>query len=96
MGLRQRMGTVVSGDTTENRKPHPDPVLLALKELGVAPGRAVYVGDAPQDIASGRAAGVITIAVRWGYIIPGTDPNDWRADYTIDRPDELAGLPALR
>ncbi len=96
LGLRQRTGTVVSGDSTDHRKPHPDPLLLALKELGVAPGKAVYVGDAPQDIASGKAAGTITIAVRWGYIIPGTDPNDWQADYTIDHPEELAGLPALR
>ncbi|MDP7041707.1 MAG: HAD-IA family hydrolase, partial [Gammaproteobacteria bacterium] len=96
LGLRRRMGTVVSGDSAAERKPHPAPVLLALEELGVAPEKTVYVGDAPQDIAAGKAAGTLTIAARWGYIIPGTNPNDWQADYTIDSPDEIAGLPALR
>jgi phosphoglycolate phosphatase len=52
------------------------------------------MGDAPQDIAAGRAAGVKTIAVSWGYIIPGHTPHEWEADYTIDRPEQLLALRA--
>lgn len=94
IGLRQRMGAVISGDSVAQRKPHPDPVLLALDEMGVQPAAAIYVGDASQDIYAGQAAGAITVAVTWGYIIPGHNPHDWKADYTIDHPDEFVGLPA--
>lgn len=96
MDLRTRMATLVGGDSTAQRKPHPDPVLLALREMGVAADKAIYVGDAPTDIDSGKAAGTATVAVTWGYIIPGNNPRDWQADYTIDHPDEFTGLPALR
>jgi phosphoglycolate phosphatase len=96
MYLRARMATVVGGDSTDNRKPHPEPILLALEEMGVAAEKTIYVGDAPTDIESGKAADTITVAVTWGYIIPGNNPRDWQADYTIDHPDEFTGLPALR
>ena len=92
MDLRSRMATVVVGDSTRQRKPHPDPILLALREMGVTADKAIYVGDAPTDIASGKAAGTTTVAVTWGYIIPGNNPRDWQAVYTIDPHDEFAGL----
>lgn len=48
-------------------KPHPAMVAAALAETGVAPGDAVMIGDTEFDIAMGRAAGVATIGVGWGY-----------------------------
>jgi phosphoglycolate phosphatase-like HAD superfamily hydrolase len=42
-------------------------VLLALERLGGVPEGACYVGDSPFDIESGRAAGVVTIGVTWGF-----------------------------
>lgn len=48
-------------------KPHPSMVLAALAETGTAPARAAMVGDTEFDIAMGRAAGVATIGVAWGY-----------------------------
>jgi phosphoglycolate phosphatase len=48
-------------------KPHPAMLLAALAETGVEPGRAVMVGDTEFDIAMGRAAGMATVAVAWGY-----------------------------
>jgi len=48
-------------------KPHPAMVLAALGEAGVAAGDAVMIGDTTYDIEMGRAAGVATIGVSWGY-----------------------------
>lgn len=48
-------------------KPHPAMVQAALDETGVAPQHAVMIGDTEYDIEMGRAAGVHTLGVRWGY-----------------------------
>ena len=48
-------------------KPHPAMVLAALSETGVAPHRAVMLGDTTFDMDMGRAGGVGTIGVSWGY-----------------------------
>ena len=52
-------------------KPHPSMVLKALEETGTAPADAVMIGDTSYDMAMGRAAGVRTIGVTWGYHAPG-------------------------
>jgi phosphoglycolate phosphatase len=48
-------------------KPHPAMVLSALAETGIDAGAAVLIGDTTFDISMGRAAGVRTLAVAWGY-----------------------------
>lgn len=48
-------------------KPHPSMVLTALEETGVAPGDALMIGDTSYDMTMGRAAGVRTLGVTWGY-----------------------------
>ena len=56
--------------TPRAHKPDPDPILHALDRLGAAPGEAAYVGDAPMDVESARAAGVYAVAVTWGGLFP--------------------------
>ena len=58
---------VMAAEDSARHKPAPDPVLGALERLGAPPGGACYVGDSPFDIESGRAAGVVTIGVTWGF-----------------------------
>ena len=53
---------VCSEDATK-RKPHPAPLLLALKRLRRAPEHCVYVGDTAEDIEMARRAGVRAIGV---------------------------------
>lgn len=53
---------VYSEDTT-NKKPHPAPIRLALRRLGVRPQECVYVGDSPEDIEMARGAGVHAVGV---------------------------------
>ncbi|MCB0872947.1 MAG: HAD family hydrolase [Actinobacteria bacterium] len=61
------MDVVVSGLTFRRTKPHPEPVLGALKRLGVPPEGGVMVGDVPVDVRAGRAAGVQTVGVLTGF-----------------------------
>jgi len=94
LGLHVRSACTVSGDTLPERKPHPRPVQFALEKLGIddQPARAIYVGDARRDIESGRAAGTRTVAVRYGYVEPGQDPETWGADHLVDTTVELIAL----
>ncbi|MDA3889552.1 MAG: HAD-IA family hydrolase [Allgaiera sp.] len=48
-------------------KPHPSMLMAALAETGVEAHRAVMVGDTEFDMQMGRAAGLATIGVTWGY-----------------------------
>jgi HAD superfamily hydrolase (TIGR01509 family) len=53
---------VCSGDTLR-KKPHPDPLRLAMRQMKLDPSACVYVGDAPQDVEMARRAGVRAIGV---------------------------------
>jgi phosphoglycolate phosphatase len=48
-------------------KPNPSMILTALNETGVMPRQAVMLGDTTFDMDMGRAAGVHTVGVSWGY-----------------------------
>jgi len=65
-GLLARFDAVILGADVARRKPDPEGIVTALARLGVAPGDAVYVGDAPVDIQASRAAGVRAVAVLSG------------------------------
>ncbi len=51
---------VTSVDVTEH-KPHPEPLLLALRKLGVTREEALFVGDSKVDLQAGAAAGIKTV-----------------------------------
>jgi len=53
---------VCSGDTAQ-KKPHPAPLRLALRQLSLEPSACVYVGDSPEDLEMAKRAGVRAIAV---------------------------------
>lgn len=89
LGIYERATSIVSGDRLSERKPHPAPLLLAAKEVGVKPNQCVYVGDARRDIVAGQAAGMRTITAAYGYIPPSEDTSNWGADCIIRRPTDL-------
>ena len=93
LGMTNRAASViVSGDTCANRKPHPEPILYACKQMGLDPRHCVYVGDAARDIEAGRAAGAATIVALYGYLLGEDDPTSWSADALIRAPEELLDL----
>jgi N-acetyl-D-muramate 6-phosphate phosphatase len=89
MPLFSTAQTIVSGDTTPHAKPHPAPLIEAARQLGVSPGRCIYVGDDERDIIAGRAAGMPTVAAAYGYLGASADTAAWKADMTITAPGLL-------
>lgn len=89
LGLHQRAATVIGGDTTPHAKPHPAPLLEAVRRIGTQPQCCIYVGDDERDIQAGRAAGMRTVAAAWGYLGTGQSPSDWGADIVLDSPQQL-------
>ena len=49
------------------KKPEPDMIYICLKELGVSPAEAVYVGDSEVDIQTAVNSGLPCIGVDWGF-----------------------------
>ena len=89
MPLFASASTIISGDTTPHIKPHPAPLLEAARRLNLAPIDCVYVGDDARDILAGRAAGMTTVAARYGYLGPGADVALWGADAEVNSPLEV-------
>ncbi len=59
--------TVICGDDTEEKKPSPEPLYLALRKLNVNSKNAIFVGDTYEDILMGKIAGCITVLIKSGY-----------------------------
>jgi len=89
LGLAQRAGVVVCGDTTPHSKPHPDPLLHAARALGLAPENVAYVGDDLRDAQAAQAAGMPMLAATWGYLGQGEPVHDWGADALVDAPSQV-------
>ena len=65
--LARFMQTVVCGDSCERRKPDPEPILLACRQLGCDPKYTLTIGDSINDALAARAAGCQVLAVPYGY-----------------------------
>jgi phosphoglycolate phosphatase len=85
LGVAALFATAVCGGETARRKPHPEPLLVALEQLGLAPGECAYVGDSPEDVTMAKAAGAFAVG------IPGGFPN--REALAASAPDLL--VPSL-
>ncbi|MGH2634170.1 MAG: HAD family hydrolase [Tepidiformaceae bacterium] len=89
-GLDGFFAAVVSAEDTIELKPDPAPLRLALALLKAPVETAAMVGDTAHDIVAGRAAGMKTIGVTYGF-----NPQaviDARPDWTIA---SIAELPAV-
>lgn len=90
-GLENVFVTIQTADTSPS-KPHPDMVLSAMRETGIAPEHAVVIGDTVFDMQMARAAGANAIGVAWGYH-PVPDLHEAGAHAVVD--DFAALDPAL-
>jgi HAD superfamily hydrolase (TIGR01509 family) len=86
---------VCSGDTRE-RKPHPAPLRLALRQMRLMAEHCVYVGDSPEDLQMARRAGV-----RAAIAVLGPFPTekglraarpDLLLESIVELPDALAAI----
>jgi len=63
-----KINATVCYHDTKNKKPYPDPILLALERLGVETAGAIAIGDAAKDTQAARSAGVFSIGAGWGAL----------------------------
>jgi 2-phosphoglycolate phosphatase len=92
MALFTTAAAIVGGDTTPHSKPHPAPLLEAARQMGVEPGRCIYVGDDERDVLAAKAAGMAAVAATYGYLGGKADTGLWGADAHIRTPLELIAL----
>lgn len=72
-------------------KPAPDGALRIAQEFGVAPQECVYLGDTNTDMQTGRAAGMFTAGVTWGFR-PREELMENHAMALVDTPEEILRL----
>lgn len=84
--------TIVDGSHVERAKPAPDLLLLAARELGVAPKECWYVGDSTWDMEAAAAAGMVSIAVMAGAGVARDILVAAGARVVLDTADRLTSL----
>ena len=67
LGIARYFSVVIGGDDVENKKPHPEPLLLVAKQLELAPQSLLFVGDSRNDILAAQAAGFVSVGLTYGY-----------------------------
>ncbi len=67
LGVRRYFASVIGGDSLASRKPDPEPLYVAIDECGAQRSLSVMVGDGETDIRAGKAAGIRTVAVTYGF-----------------------------
>lgn len=91
LDLGRHFAAVVGGDTLPTRKPDPEPLFHALRQLGLAPDDGVMAGDSETDLLAARNAGIPVILFSYGYN-RGVDVRELGPDRVADRFDQLTRL----
>ena len=79
----------VQGQTANiPRKPSPVGALAIAEEFQISPKECIYCGDTNTDMDTGKAAGMFTIGVTWGFR-PRKELEEHHADKIVDRPGEI-------
>jgi len=91
LALIRRAGLVtppvmISADDVTRGKPAPEPYMLAVRRMGVAPARALVIEDSASGVDAAHAAGMEAV-----YVLRGRPSSACaRADYYVERFDQLA------
>ncbi|MBF0368366.1 MAG: phosphoglycolate phosphatase [Magnetococcales bacterium] len=88
LNLSRFFSTVIGGNTLPRRKPDPDPIFHALKQLNATPAQGVMVGDSDTDAKAAQAAQCPLILVTYGYN-RGLPVAEMNPDLVVDRFDEI-------
>ena len=80
---------LVYGDTTAEKKPHPEPLLYAAQQINLPPQCCAYIGDTLNDVKVAIHAGMHALAVSYGYRAKEIDIADWGAETIFDSLSEL-------
>jgi pyrophosphatase PpaX len=91
-GLSDLLEVVVAADDGFGRKPATDIVVHAAGRLGVEARGGLMVGDGPDDVRCGRAAGMTTVTTRWCGMIPMEQIEAVEPDHIVETVEELRKL----
>lgn len=86
--IKDHFDVIVGSKTGFKHKPEPDGVLQIIERLNVSPRKTVIIGDSESDIAAGKAAGIYTCAVHYGFRSAET-LRAFHPDFEISKPVEL-------
>lgn len=89
LDIHDFFSSVIGGDSTAQKKPHPLPLQTVMEQLGVNPHECIMVGDSAADVGAARAAGVPVVLVPDGYT--GVPVETLGADFVLK---DLSTLPA--
>ena len=91
MGLAERLDVAVFSSEVRKRKPHAAIFAAALDQLGVAPERALFVGDRRfEDVRGAREAGMRTVQALW--FRADADPRGVDPDYEAFTPMDVLNV----
>lgn len=80
--------TIITVDDVTNGKPHPEPLMKAMEQLGASPETTLMVGDSHHDILGGKNVGTKTAGVCWA--IKGEDYlRSFEPDYMLKNMRDL-------
>lgn len=83
--------SIIGGDSTHHKKPHPLPLITAIKALESTPEHSLMVGDSLSDFNAATRAQLPVVMVSWGYS-QGADLRELSAAAVINQIDELLTL----
>ena len=87
LGVSHRFAAICGGDSFAFRKPDPRHLLETIASAGGDARRSIMVGDSINDIAAAQAAGIVSVAVSFGY--SDRPVEELAADLVIHSFDEL-------
>ncbi|MFZ5352235.1 MAG: pyrophosphatase PpaX [Bacillota bacterium] len=90
-GIHKYFESMVAYEDTISHKPEPEPILLALKQLGADKQEALMIGDSVFDIQCARNAGVKSILVKWSAA-DGFQGEAAAADYVVHEIQEIVDI----
>jgi len=91
LGYAERAACLISGDTCNHAKPHPEPMFKACEIIDVPPAQCLYLGDDLRDMKAANTSGMHGIIANYGYVGSDASIENWSAHGSIDKPPELIG-----
>ena len=89
LSINDLFDTIIGWRFGTRKKPHPDPILDALKETGAEAEKTVYIGDTGDDVIAAKNAGVCSVFVTWSHPVL---PYNVEPDFIIDHISELISI----
>ena len=75
---------ILGGDSLEEKKPNPMPLLYVCDKLNVSVEESLMVGDSKNDILAANACGMQSIGLTYGYNY-GEDIAIYKPSFVFDK-----------